>query len=97
MEELTDLLPELFQVIAEDLNRLRTLWFSQFDAFVDYVEAINRLHDILTMGDPEKEERAINVLKAFIESRKKPEAEWESPGCLAYELTKITDPLNDES
>jgi len=94
MTELKDLLPELFQIIAKDLDRLRTLWFSQFDAFVDYVDAINRLLDILTMENPEKEERAINVLKAFIESRKKSEDEWESPGCLAYELAKIIDTLN---
>jgi len=87
-KNLTYLLPELFKIIAKDLDSIKTRWFSQFDTFADYVEVINRLYEILTTIDPDEEEKAINVLQEFIDSRKRPRSEWHNSYWLASLLTR---------
>jgi hypothetical protein len=88
MTELKDLLPELFQIIAKDLDSMKTQWFSQLDTFADYVEAINKLYEILTTADLDEEERTINVLREFIDSRKRPRSEWLNSYWLASLLSQ---------
>jgi hypothetical protein len=87
-KKLAYLLPELFQIIAKDLDSLKTKWFSQFDTLTDYVEAINRLYEILTTTDLDKEEKTVNVLQEFIDSRKKPRSEWLNSYWLASLLSQ---------
>jgi len=89
------LLPELFRIIAKDLDSVKSQWFSQFDTFADYVEVIDRLYEILTTLDFDEEERAINVLQEFIDSRKKPRSEWLNSYWLASLLTQNAKPKTD--
>ncbi len=89
MKELNDLLPELVRIFAHDLERFRDLWLTQFDAFVDYTMAFERLIYIVGLGNPEVEEKALKVVEEFITSRQNSYEEWKSSNWLAHELGRV--------
>jgi len=89
MKNINDLLPELGRIFAYDLERFKDLWLTQFDAFVDYTMVFEKLIYIVGLGNPEVEEKAVEIVEEFIASRQKPYEEWKSSNWLVHELGRV--------
>jgi hypothetical protein len=87
MRKLNDILPELGQVVAHDLNRFRVAWL---DVLVGYAKVFDRLLDVLSSPYPAEEE-AVKVIEEFIASRQKPYGEWKDADWLEYKLGLIVE------
>jgi len=84
--KLKDVLPEFGQIITKDFSHFRCDWLDTFNAYVDIFD---HLRKILSWGNDDLEEAAVEVIEEFVKNRSRPPEEWVSPDWLAYELGRI--------
>jgi hypothetical protein len=89
MKDINGFFPELGRIFAYDLERFKDLWLTQFDAFVDYTMAFEKLIYIVGLGNPKVEEKAVEIVGEFITSRQRDYEEWKSSNWLAHELGRV--------
>jgi hypothetical protein len=83
MKYISELLPELGEIIVEDFRNPRIEWV---DVFVSYAFLFDAIYEVLSLPD-EAQYRAAEAIEEFIVLRQK--GEWDTPDGVAFKIRDI--------